>query len=143
MSYQGPRKPIIIPIPMSHLTNPNGDDLDTVIVGPPTILRISFSDIGWKFYRETILPYIWQGYNVKIRGQKTRQIPTTSPDIFQCYQCDFVTKGKNDDGINGNYGIYIGLPAKNTAVNTLYRFRDKMYTENGIDYSHYSYVIYP
>lgn len=142
MSKASPRQPIIIPIPMSHL-NVTSDNVDTIAVGPPTGLRISFSGDGWSFYRKTILPYIWQGYQVKIRGQNTRQFPTTAEDSFKIFQADFVVKGKNASGLDGAFGMYIALGSNNTAANNLYKFTQTFYTENGIDYSHYSYVIYP
>ena len=138
MSYPGPRKPIIIPIPMSHLGN-----IDTTVAGQPTILKINLSGTGWDYYKRTILPYIWQGYQVKIRGQNTRQFPTNSSDMFKVIQADFIVKAENDDATSGSFGIYIGLPGKNVVMNILMKYTTKFYTENGIDYSHYSYVIYP
>ena len=138
MSYQGPRKPIIIPIPLNHFTT-NG--IDTTTNTAPTILQLQFNDAGWQYFRRTIYPYIWQGYQVKIRTCPTRQITGNPAEIFKTNVYDFSIRGQS--GESGAFGLYITVPATNTITNNLIRWRDALYTENGVAYSYYSYVIYP
>lgn len=141
MGLPGARGPIIIPIPLSHV-----NDIDTAVSGQPTILRIGMTGPGWEFYKNTIFPYIWQGYQVRIRCTNTRTIPTEASDIMKTKTLDFIVRGKNasqDSITNGSFGIYITQPSSNTQTNGQFKFTTSLYTENGIEYSHYSYVIYP
>ena len=135
------KKPIIIPIPLSHV-----NDIDTTVSAQPTILRIGMTSPGWEFYKNTIFPYIWQGYQVRIRCATTRTIPTVASDIMKTKTFDFIVRGKNANQANianGAYGIYITQPSTNTQTNGQFKFTTSLYTENGIAYSYYSYVIYP
>ena len=141
MGLPSARGPIIIPIPLSHV-----NDIDTVVSGQPTILRIGMTGSGWDFYKDTIFPYIWQGYQVRIRCATTRTIPTEASDIMKTKTLDFIVRGKNasqDNITNGSFGIYITQPSSNNQTNGQFKFTTSLYTENGIEYSHYSYVIYP
>ena len=141
MGLPGARGPIIIPIPLSHVKQ-----IDTTVATQPTILRIGLEGAGWDFYKNTIFPYIWQGYQVRIRCATTRTIPTQARDIMKTKTFDFIVRGNSatqDDITNGVYGLFITLPSTNTQTNGQFKFTTSLYTENGVDYSYYSYVIYP
>lgn len=149
MSSLGPRKPIIIPIPVRHL-----NAIDTLVTSQPTTMRLGLTNEGYSFFRKTIFPYIWQGYQVKLRSCPMKELPTGSSDatntkIFQTITLDFFIKA--NDGVSGGaFGLYFSYPAINTQTNALMKWvtgnndtATTLYTENGIDYSYYSYVIYP
>lgn len=151
MANLGPRKPIIIPIPKSYIQN-----IDTLVTTQPCSMKIDFTSDGWGFYRKTIYPYIWQGFQVKLRACPIKELPITnstdtSTAIFQTITVDFVVKAVNGTAsAGGAFGMYFSVPAVNTQTNALMKWTDQgtnnpktLYTENGIDYSYYSYVIYP
>ena len=133
------KKPIIIPIPKSHLGS-----VDTQVAQQPTILGLVLTGIGWNFFKQTIFPYIWEGYQVKIRTTNTRNIPTVDQafEMFKCNTYDFMVRAGGNNGTNGSYSLYAVVPATNTQANELTRWNNTLYTENGVEYSHYSYVIY-
>ena len=151
MSSLGPRKPIIIPIPKSYIQN-----IDTLVTSQPCTMKIEFTDNGWRFYRNTIYPYIWQGFQVKLRACPMKELPLetnqdTSTKIFQTISVDFVVKAVNGTAsAGGSFGMYFTFPAINTQTNSLMKWTDSgtdnpktLYTENGVEYSYYSFVIYP
>ena len=151
MANLGPRKPIIIPIPKSYIQN-----IDTLVSSQPCSMKIEFTGNGWGFYRKTIYPYIWQGFQVKLRACPVKELPITnstdtSTAIFQTITVDFVVKAVNGTAsAGGAFGMYFTFPANNTQTNSLIKWTDSgtnnpktLYTENGVDYSYYSYVIYP
>lgn len=151
MANLGPRKPIIIPIPKSYIQN-----IDTLVPSQPCSMKIEFTGDGWGFFRKTIYPYIWQGFQVKLRACPVKELPITnstdtSTAIFQTITVDFVVKAANGTAsAGGAFGMYFTFPANNTQTNSLIKWTDSgtnnpktLYTENGVDYSYYSYVIYP
>ena len=151
MSSLGPRKPIIIPIPKSYIQN-----IDTLVTTQPCTMRIEFTDNGWWFYRNTIYPYIWQGFQVKLRACPMKELPletnqVTSTKIFQTISVDFIVKASGGTAsAGGAFGMYFSVPAINTQTNSLMKWTDQnttnpktLYTENGVEYSYYSFVIYP
>ena len=144
MSFLGPREPVIIPIPTLHLTN-----IDTLDANRPSTLRLQFTEAGFGYFRNSIYPYILQGYQVKIKAVGTRGVPTTALQVLQTSISDFFVTGNDVNGTGGAFSMHILHGGTNQQINHLIKFTGSgnvpavLYTENGIDYSHYSYVIYP